>query len=87
MLTLITVLGAVMSAFHLRTLIMNEEEHRTQLQIDQLEQNGDHKRDVSSIWNYLIERYGVPIAHYFVSVIYSVYVQLTILNVVCIVYS
>ena len=81
MLTLIIVLGAVIAALHLRTLIVHEEEHRAQLG-SQLE-NGEHTWSVISIWNSLMEQYGVPFAHYFVSVAYSIYVRLTIINVVC----
>lgn len=82
MLTLIIVLGAVISALHLRTLIMHEEEHRSQPLSNQIE-NGEHTWSVISIWNYIMEQYGVPFAHYFVSVTYSIYVRLTIMNVVC----
>lgn len=80
MLTLIIVLAAVISALHLRTLIMNADDHRVHL-INKQEVNGA-AWGISKLWNFLMEQYGVPFAQYCVSVIYSVYVRLTFFNLV-----
>lgn len=81
MLALIIVLGAVISALRLRTIIRNDEENRPQVQVSQLEQGDEW--GVASTWSYLTEQYGVPLAQYIVSVTYSVYLRLSVYSVVC----
>ncbi|XP_047041767.1 uncharacterized protein LOC124645862 [Helicoverpa zea] len=78
MLTLIIVLAAVISALHLRTLIMSTED-RTHL-LNKHEMNGA-TWGISKIWNSIMEQYGMPIAHYCVSVVYSLYLRITLINV------
>lgn len=79
MLTLLIVLAAVISALHLRTLIMSTEDRHF---LNKQEVNGA-AWGISKLWNSLVEQYGVPLAHYCVSVGYAIYLRLTFVNVVC----
>ncbi|CAH1639810.1 unnamed protein product [Spodoptera littoralis] len=77
MLTLLIVLAAVISALHLRTLIMSTEDRHF---LNKQEVNGA-AWGISKLWNSAMEQYGLPIAHYCVSVGYAIYLRLTFINV------